>query len=97
MDRCITSIYRCSKKEGMYLYVDKAKGTEDLPAALLKQCGKLELAMTIMIEQGKKLARADSTKVLQAIEENGFYLQMPPVFENYMNELPNADQSMTKR
>ena len=97
MVSCITSIYRCSKKEGMYLYVPKKSLLKDLPEALLKQVGKLELAMTLLIDESKKLANADSRKVLQAIEENGFYLQMPPLPVNFMNEMPDADQSRTKR
>ena len=74
----ICSIYRCSKKEGMYIYVDKEKGTAHLPEPLLKQIGKTELAMTLVIKTDSKLARANAQDVLVAIEEKGFYLQMPP-------------------
>lgn len=78
----ICSIYRCSKKEGMYVYVDKAEGFERIPELLMKKMGNTELAMTLMITPEKKLARTTAKEVLTAIEENGFYLQMPPTFHS---------------
>jgi uncharacterized protein YcgL (UPF0745 family) len=77
--QCICSIYRCSKKEGMYLYVDKKIGLEKIPEALMRQVGQTELAMTLLIDSNKKLARANAADVLASIDEKGFYLQMPPV------------------
>lgn len=74
----ICAIYRCSKKEGTYVYVDKEAGLEPIPQLLLKQLGNTELAMTLLITSDKKLARANVEEVLAAIEEKGFYLQMPP-------------------
>lgn len=77
-NKLLCEIYRCSKKEGMYLYVDKKNGLNKLPESLIKQVGKTELAMTIIITPDKKLARAKATDVLAAIKAQGFYLQMPP-------------------
>ena len=37
-----------------------------------------ESVMTIALTPERKLARADVNEVLAAIEEQGFYLQMPP-------------------
>jgi uncharacterized protein len=77
----LTSIYRSPKEEGLYLYVDKTEGFARVPEELLKQFGKPELAMTLLLESGRKLARADSGKVLLAIAAQGFYLQLPPFRE----------------
>jgi uncharacterized protein YcgL (UPF0745 family) len=74
----LCEIYRCSKKEGMYIYVDKKAGIEKLPDALRKKTGKLVFAMGLVITPDKKLARANAKDVLIAIEAQGFYLQMPP-------------------
>ncbi len=74
----ICSIYRCSKKEGMYLYLDKTDTVESIPKPLLKQIGRTELAMTLLISEEKKLARANAKEVLASISDKGFYLQMPP-------------------
>ena len=74
----IVQIFRSSRKEEMYLYVEKAKGLEDVPEVLMKQFGEPESVMTIVLDPARKLARANTAEVLQNIEEKGFYLQMPP-------------------
>ncbi|TVZ39679.1 hypothetical protein P886_4086 [Alteromonadaceae bacterium 2753L.S.0a.02] len=90
--KLITDIYRSVNKEGMYLYVAKGFDLEELPPALRKQFGRAELAMSLVLTPEKKLARAESTAVINAIQEQGFYLQMPPVVvgESYMQQIPNA-------
>ena len=44
----ICTIYRSPKKEGMYLYVDKAEDLARVPEALLQSFGKPEQAMTLL-------------------------------------------------
>ncbi len=74
----LCSIYRSSRVEEMYLYVDKQEDLARVPEELLKTFGKPELAMTLALYPERKLARADVNKVLEAIAQQGFYLQMPP-------------------
>lgn len=45
--------------------------------------------MVLVLTPEKKLARASVEKVIESIENQGFYLQMPPPPESYMNEIPN--------
>ena len=71
-------IFRCQKEEGLYLYVNQREGLQRVPEELLKQLGRTELAMTLDLAPERKLARADSGKVLQALDEQGYYLQLPP-------------------
>ena len=71
----------------MYLYVEKAKGLAAVPEALLTQFGEPQLAMTLALHPGRALARADIETVLQALDTQGFYLQMPPQKEKYMLDL----------
>lgn len=80
--KTICSVYRSPKKEGMYLYVEKAKGLDDVPEALLQQFGKPEHAMVLVLQPEKKLARVDALAVLESLKDKGFYLQMPPVAED---------------
>jgi uncharacterized protein YcgL (UPF0745 family) len=80
----LVEIFRSSRKEEMYLYVEKAKGLVDVPESLLKQFGEPERVMTLILEPGRKLARANAAEVLQKIEEAGFYLQMPPTAEELL-------------
>ena len=81
----LCEIFRSSKKEEMYLYVERARGLEDVPEALLGQFGEPESVMTLMLSPERKLARADVVEVLQKIEEQGFYLQMPPTAEQLLS------------
>lgn len=74
----VVSIYRSPKKEGMYLYVEKAGGLDEVPESLLKQFGAAQLAMTLALTPERKLARAEAARVLEAIAEQGYYLQLPP-------------------
>lgn len=84
--KVLCSIYRSSRVEEMYLYVDKKEDLARVPEDLLKTFGKPELAMTLALSPERKLARADVNRVLQAIAEQGFYLQIPP-----KPEVPDAD------
>jgi uncharacterized protein len=84
----ICSVYKSSKHDGMYLYVDKTQGLSRVPEALLNRFGEPKAAMTLLLREGRKLANADSEKVLAAIETDGFYLQMPQQKEDaYMTDI----------
>ena len=74
----LIEVFRSPRKAEMYLYVDKAAGYKELPDALLNQFGEPEPVMTLVLTPERKLARADAAEVLQQIEAQGFYLQMPP-------------------
>ncbi len=77
----LVEIFRSGRREEMYLYVDRAQGLAEVPESLLKQFGEAHSVMTLVLEPGRKLARADAGEVLAEIEERGFYLQMPPTPE----------------
>jgi len=51
---------------------------EDVPDALLARFGELAPVMTVLLTPERKLARADVAVVLASIQDQGFYLQMPP-------------------
>lgn len=87
--KLFVDIYRSSKKEGMYLYVTKDANLDELPELLQKEFAKRELAMSIELTPEKKLASADVRKVITCIQDQGYYLQMPPRAELYMQAIPN--------
>ena len=62
----------------MYLYVEKARGLEDVPQVLMERFGEPQEVMTLLLRPDRKLARADAREVLESIRDKGFYLQMPP-------------------
>ena len=71
-------IYRSPRKAEMYLYVDKDRALQDVPDSLLASFGEPQPVMSLLLEPGRKLARADAAQVLAHISDHGFYLQMPP-------------------
>lgn len=62
----------------MYLYVDAGDDLSAVPEALLERFGRPVEALSLMLSADRPLARADAARVLAAIEEEGYYLQMPP-------------------
>lgn len=74
----LVQIFRSTRKEEMYLYVDKANGLADVPESLLARFGEPAAVMSLMLDPDRKLARANAAEVLEQIEAQGFYLQMPP-------------------
>ncbi len=72
-----TVIYRASKKSDTYLYVVHKDDFSQLPEILLTSLGKLHFVMQLELEQETKLAQADVTRVILALQHDGFYLQLP--------------------
>lgn len=82
------SIYRSSKRQGMYLYVPSDAPLDELPAALLQYVGRLEHAMDLELSAERKLAQEDVLKVMENLNAQGFYVQMPPQPDDYIQHLP---------
>jgi len=78
--RCL--IFRCSRKDEMYLYLpyqeDEAELIKSLPEDLLNLTGHLEKTLALDLTIERKLARVKTEGVLNALEDKGYYLQMPP-------------------
>jgi uncharacterized protein len=81
----LCQIFRSSRKQEMYLYVNEARGLVDVPDALLAQFGEPVPVMLLQLTPERKLARADTALVLASIEAQGFYLQMPPTAAELMS------------
>ncbi len=77
--KVITEIFRSPREEGMYLYVKKDEGLSRVPEALLQRFGKPQSAMVLVLTPDKALARASADKVLESLESQGYYLQLPPL------------------
>ena len=61
----------------MYLYITEKDNFDAIPEELMKKFGTAEFALDVELSPERKLARADSAEVINALEENGYYLQMP--------------------
>lgn len=84
--RLLCDVYRSSRRDEMYLYVDKKQGLKVVPEVLLEQFGKPGLVMSFLLEPGRQLARVDTAKVIEALTSQGFYLQMPPPQESLLEQ-----------
>jgi len=71
----------------MYLYTDRLEGLKRVPKELLELFGTPKEVMALPLSEDRDLGRADAQKVLDEIEEKGFYLQLPPAREDYMLDL----------
>ncbi|MFT4518548.1 MAG: hypothetical protein ACI9JM_000929 [Halioglobus sp.] len=80
----LIQVYKSSRKEESYLYVEKSRGLEDVPEALMQQFGEPEKVMLLSLTADKKLARVNAVEVIADIERQGFFLQMPPTLAQLM-------------
>ena len=71
-------IYKGKLKVDTYLYIECEDNFERVPEALLKMLGQLEQVMELTLNKEKPLANADVEEVMQLLDSQGYYLQMPP-------------------
>ena len=74
----VIEIFKGHKKEEMYLYVEQKNGLKSVPDDFLATFGQTESVMVLLLTKDKKLARVTASDVLAAIEDQGYFLQMPP-------------------
>ena len=79
-------IYRSTKREQTYLYVEKKDDFSRVPDELMYSYGAPKLAMILPLDGRKKLIHADLDKVKQALADQGYYLQLPPPSENLLKK-----------
>lgn len=84
MSTNLCAIYKSPKKEGMFLYVAKRDQFDSVPKALRQMFGKPQFVMLFNLTGEKQLKRSKNEEVLQAIQTQGFFLQMPPPPENLL-------------
>lgn len=87
----LVSIYKSPKRAEMYLYLYNCASVEKtVPEALLRAFGKPKHVFNLLLTPTKKLARADTASVLKALNDTGYYLQLPPPEQDdYLITLPD--------
>ncbi|MBV1906449.1 MAG: YcgL domain-containing protein [Pseudomonadales bacterium] len=75
-------VYKGERIADTYLYVAISDDLERVPEALKDKMGELSLVIEIDLEPGRRLARVEGKVVLDAIDELGYYLQLPPLRSN---------------
>ena len=74
--KCV--VYKGNRKPDAYLYIQREGDFSQVPESLLDLMGSLQLVITLDLTADSTLAHAHVEKVLQQLENRGFYLQLPP-------------------
>ncbi len=82
----LCAVYKSSKKAGTYLFVNKRDEFEQVPKGLMTTFGTPVLVTLINLANKTKLAMADLDKVKTNLQDQGYYLQLPPPPENLLTE-----------
>ena len=94
--KVLCDIYRSPRENEMYLYVEKQQGLEGVPEKLKELFGKPVHVTTMLLTAERKLARADVEKVMHAVQEQGYYLQMPPVVDDEMRAIAAQNSKLPR-
>jgi len=71
-------VYRSEKKQGMFLYLSKKDDFECVPESLLKLLGETTYSFEFDLSKDRKLVKVEAKEVIKTMNENGYFLQMPP-------------------
>lgn len=71
-------VYRSTRRPDTYVFVPRADDFTDIPDELMRYLGRLDLALELELTPGRRLARTDGRTVIEHIERDGFYVQLPP-------------------
>jgi uncharacterized protein YcgL (UPF0745 family) len=81
----LCSIYKSRKKDGAYLYIPNKDDFSKVPQELMEMFGVPEFVMVIKLE-GRSLAQVDVDKVTVELQDEGYFLQLPPQPKNLLEE-----------
>lgn len=71
-------VYRSRRKPGTYVYLPEENDWSDVPEHIRQILGETEQFLELALTPERQLALCTGADVIAAIQEQGFYLQMPP-------------------
>lgn len=74
----LVEVFKSSRKADTFLYVARGTDLDELPEGLRAVFGTPESVLSMKLTEERKLARYSGAEILEAIEANGFFLQLPP-------------------
>jgi len=74
----LVDVFKSTKKAETYLYVERGAALADLPDGLKMVFGEPQQVLSLKLTPERQLARYTGAEVLEAIEKQGFFLQLPP-------------------
>ncbi|NBS11145.1 MAG: YcgL domain-containing protein [Gammaproteobacteria bacterium] len=97
----LIEIFAGSKRAEMYIYVEKSSGVERVPSELLSQLGTLRSVMVMPLTPTTRLARVSAEVVLERINAQGYFLQLPPspdaLVEQQISAMIEAEEQLSQR
>lgn len=97
MTKILCEIYKSSRVAELYLYVRQADGLKRVPPELLERFGPATRVLPLMLGPESRLARVAAARVLEALERDGYYLQMPEPTEDYMSAINRHNSKLGQR
>ena len=82
-------VYRSNKQIGMYLYLVERDNFNKVPESLLKLLGDVNFSFEFDLSEDRKLVRFETAEVRRVLEENGYFLQMPPPKSELLGQRAN--------
>ena len=82
----LCAVYKSIRKLQTYLFIEKRDNFDPVPEQLLIQFGPPQLVSLLNIKPDTTLAMTDANSVIEAIQKNGYFLQLPPPPVDYLKE-----------
>lgn len=87
MKMLMCDVYKSTKTDETYLYLESGNSVNGLPESLQEIFGKPKWVMKLLLKEDTQLARAKVIEVIKDIHAKGFYLQLPPAKDSYLLDL----------
>ncbi|MFP3874121.1 MAG: YcgL domain-containing protein [Thiohalophilus sp.] len=71
-------VYRSRRKPGTYVYLPVEDDWSEVPEHIRQILGETERFLELALTPERQLARCTGADVIAAMQQQGFYLQMPP-------------------
>jgi uncharacterized protein YcgL (UPF0745 family) len=82
----LSAVYKSSRRADTYLYLAKRNDFSTVPDVLMKQFGVPIFVMLIPLIKRDIIAGINRDKLVERIQTDGFYLQLPPKVNNLLDE-----------
>ena len=88
----LCAVYKSIRKPQTYIFVAKRDDFSQVPAPLLEKFGPPQLVSILNMSNDTKMAIAEAPKVIKAVKETGFYLQLPPPPVDHLQDHKNRNK-----
>ena len=86
----ICQVWRSQRKSDTYLYTRLDEGLARVPEELAQRLGELVPVLKLNLDSRQRLARVEVPLLLAALEERGYYLQLPATHQDEMAQQMRA-------